>query len=94
MYSSLGVWAITGDVECGVALGSIGFGVQGASPGENIPIDEKSGSAFWGASRGKLASGRLSIFCTNASRSSSCFLVRCKLLVGLWVLDTKTSVNI
>ena len=30
----------------GMVLGSIIFGAQGASPGENIPIDEKSGSAF------------------------------------------------
>lgn len=29
-----------------VVLGSIFFGAQGASPGENIPIDEKSGTAF------------------------------------------------
>ena len=46
LYSSLGDWAITGAVAVGMVLGSICFGVQGASPGENIPIDEKSGSAF------------------------------------------------
>ncbi len=44
LNSSLGDWAITGAVAVGMVLGSIGFGAQGASPGENIPIDEKSGS--------------------------------------------------
>ena len=46
LYSSLGIWAIAGAVAGGMVLGSIIFGAQGASPGENIPIDEKSGSAF------------------------------------------------
>lgn len=85
------VFVALGSEVSGTLVDSVFLGVHGFSSGENIPIADKSGSLLGGTLDGALASGSSSIFFTRTSRSSSCFLVSCRLLAGSTVFATETS---